>query len=410
MWLGMLVAGLLVGLAYPGARAEPPATRPAQTAPDEEWDRALTRTDSWTAGDIGHSMPIPGGRTLWLFGDSFAGPIADGKRVPGETTMVRGAIAWHQTPPDGLPPREIHFALAQPWKEYPVADWARPPEGLWPDGTWYWLMNDGAAVRGEDGGERFVLFTTAIGPAGNPEGMWNFRRIGGAILVVENPHDAPTKWRVEQRRNPLVTETERHGEARRVGENWGLAVVPGRARPGGGGAKDFYVFGIRNDEQGHLSLLLANCSEAALHDPGRWNYFTGKGWSTLPADAAPIADGLIDEFTIQWVEGAPGGGNPMLVLIQSEPFLGRRIFARTALRPEGPWSERKVIFEVPDPARDKRLMTYAAKGHAHLSRPGELLVSYVINSTDFWQVVGDPALYRPRFLRVPLEMLPPPPK
>ena len=62
--------------------------------------------------------------------------------------------------------------------EYPVAAWARPAEGSWPEGTWYWLMNDGATVRGEDGGERFVLFTTAIGPAGNPEGMWNFRRIG----------------------------------------------------------------------------------------------------------------------------------------------------------------------------------------------------------------------------------------
>ena len=214
-----------------------------------------------------------------------------------------------------------------------------------------------------------------------------------------------------QRRNPLVGETERHGEPRRVRENWGLAIVPDRARPNDGGAVQLYIFGTRQDEQGHLSLLVARCDEAALDKPERWQFFSGDGWSNRATDAGAIASGLIDEFTIQWVEGARGSGaGPMLVLIQSEPFLGRRIFARTALRPEGPWSERKVIFEVPDPARDKRLMTYAAKGHAHLSRPGELLISYVINSTDFWQVVGDRTLYRPRFLRVPLEMLPAPPK
>ncbi len=375
---------------------------------DAAWDAAFTRTDAWTAGDIGHSLPIPGGRTLWLFGDSFAGPIKDGKRVAGETTMVRGAVAWHETPAGGDPPQEIGFALAEPWKDYPIAEWARPSKELWPAGAWFWLMNDGAAVRGEDGRERLVLFTTAIGPAGNPEGMWNFRRIGGAILVVENPLDPPPEWRVEQRRNPLVGETERFGEPRRASENWALAIVPASGLTDPGKPRgDFAVFGVRTDDQGSYRLLVARSAPEALADPARWQFFDGQAWSDHPADAAAVAQGLIDEFTIQWVER---GGERMLVLIQSEPMLGRRIFARTARRPEGPWSEREVIFEVPEPARDKRLMTYAAKGHAHLSRPGELLVSYLLNSSDFWQVAGDPSLYRPRFIRIRLGVLPDPPE
>lgn len=375
------------------APKQPPGV--AQLTCDANWDAPFTRTNGWTAGDIAHSLPIPGGRTLWLFGDSFAGPVREGKHVAGETTMVRGAIAWHETPRNGGAPREIEFALAEPWKDAAVAAWARPAAGLWPEGTWYWLMNDGAAVTEADGNERFVLFTTAIGPAGNPEGMWNFRRIGGAILIVENPHDPPPQWRVQQRRNPLVGETARHGEPRRISDNWGLAIV----RDGDW----LYIFGVRGGEDGHQSLMLARCEERTLHEPDTWYFFDGDGWSGRAADAAAVAQGVPDEFTIQWVDR---DGQAMLVLIQSEPFLGRRIFALTAHRPEGPWSQRQEIFEVPDPARDPRLMTYAAKGHAHLSRPGELLVSYVINSSDFGQVVNDASLYRPRFIRVPLEMLP----
>jgi hypothetical protein len=50
-------------------------------------------------------------------------------------------------------------------------------------------------------------------------------------------------------------------------------------------------------------------------------------------------------------------------------------------------------------------MTYAAKAHTHLSRPGELLVSYIVSSQDFEQIIGDASLYRPRFVRVPLEII-----
>jgi len=46
--------------------------------------------------------------------------------------------------------------------------------------------------------------------------------------------------------------------------------------------------------------------------------------------------------------------------------------------------------------------TYAAKGHAPLSRRGELLISYVVNAHDFGAMFRDATIYRPRFLRIPL--------
>jgi hypothetical protein len=89
------------------------------------------------------------------------------------------------------------------------------------------------------------------------------------------------------------------------------------------------------------------------------------------------------------------------VLVQSEPFLGKRIFVRTAPQPEGPWSPRRAIYSVPEVVKNRSYFTYAAKGHAALSRPGELLVTYLVNSQNFGDLVADTTIYHPKFLRVP---------
>jgi endo-beta-N-acetylglucosaminidase D len=52
--------------------------------------------------------------------------------------------------------------------------------------------------------------------------------------------------------------------------------------------------------------------------------------------------------------------------------------------------------------RDKNIFCYAAKAHPSQGTSEEMLISYVANSFDFWQVVGDASLYWPRFIRVQL--------
>jgi len=47
---------------------------------------------------------------------------------------------------------------------------------------------------------------------------------------------------------------------------------------------------------------------------------------------------------------------------------------------------------------------YGAKAHPHLSAPGELLISYHVNTFDFWEnfSAGGVDIYRPRFIKLPL--------
>lgn len=379
---------------------------------DGAWDGVFTRTAGWNGGDIGESIDLGDGRTLWLFGDSIVGPVRDGSRVGGESKFVRGAVGWHETPDAGGVPGGVSFAIPEAFGGVPVVAWASPAPGLFGEGAWYWLMGDGAMVWDGDGDgdgrRRFVLFATAIGKAGNPEGMWDFRQVGGAVITVADPSGEPSAWEAVQRVNPLVGEAPAHGEAAREVDNWGVAVVawpPGVER----GAREIYVYGVRSSRPGDERLVVARCEEDELDSPGAWRFFDGEGWVEERADAKAVARGVVSEFTVESLvlAGKDGEvGEPVLVMIQSEPMLGRRVLARTARSPEGPWSEPRALFEVERVGEGSTLMTYAAKGHAGLSREGDLLVSYVINSSDFGQIFRDASLYRPRFVRVPVGELP----
>jgi len=163
------------------------------------------------------------------------------------------------------------------------------------------------------------------------------------------------------------------------------------------------IYGIRRSGFLNDGLVLARAPAATIDQFQTWRFSAGKGsWSTEARAARPIADGLVSEFSVDRMKI---GGRPTWILVQSEPFLGKRIFIRTALKPEGPWSARKTVATVPDVERNKSYFTYAAKGHADISRPGELLITYLVNSQEFGDVVRDTSIYHPRFLRFPLSSI-----
>ena len=69
--------------------------------------------------------------------------------------------------------------------------------------------------------------------------------------------------------------------------------------------------------------------------------------------------------------------------------------------PVGPLGPMQRIYRAPEVDFDPDIFVYNAKAHPHLSRPGELLISYNVNTFDFF---GDffqySDIYRPRFIRL----------
>ena len=41
-----------------------------------DFNQLFTRFSEWTGGDATYSVPLPDGRVLWMFGDSFIGTVA----------------------------------------------------------------------------------------------------------------------------------------------------------------------------------------------------------------------------------------------------------------------------------------------------------------------------------------------
>ncbi|MEO6040144.1 MAG: hypothetical protein ABIQ93_17150, partial [Saprospiraceae bacterium] len=79
------------------------------------------------------------------------------------------------------------------------------------------------------------------------------------------------------------------------------------------------------------------------------------------------------------------------------------VAVQIAKKPEGPYFPLHKVWHCPEWEKDLDYFSYNAKGFPHLSKPGELLIGYNVNSMDFWNdILKEPRLCRPRFFRLKL--------
>jgi hypothetical protein len=255
-------------------------------------------------------------------------------------------------------------------------------------------------IPGPEQSRRLVVFFFRVRRTPQDRGVWSFLVIGSAMGVVDNLADPPRDWRLRVINLPNGTSAQGVAHSPQASRLWGMAAV--HLAGSQHGLPELLVFGTRSS--GVFAFLnLAGATSDAILKFDVWKSYAGsKGWVDGLNGARSLTDGMVSEFSVEPMRIAD---RTIWVLVQSEPFLGKRIFARTASSPTGPWSERRTIYTVPDVARSKSYFTYAAKGHAALSRPGELLVTYLVNSNRFADLMTDTAIYHPRFIRVPLSAI-----
>nr|BFE86839.1 hypothetical protein GCM10020093_094400 [Planobispora longispora] len=173
----LLVLACLIPLAGRDSGECLPAA-PVEVRPDAEWTRRFaafgndnTRTDDWTGADGTWSVRLPGGRTLWIFADTFLGTVAgppnrNGEvshwRSPGRAPLIRNSALLQE--PDGA------FTMVRGTRADGAPDsWIRHPEV---PGTAYWPMS--AVVEPEYPGARtdvLRVFAVQVAP---PEGRHVF--------------------------------------------------------------------------------------------------------------------------------------------------------------------------------------------------------------------------------------------
>lgn len=309
----------------------------ALVVPAPDYTELFHRSEGWTGADATYSVPLGDGRTLWLFGDTFFGPVsADGRRGIG-TRMARNSV--------GLQGTSLQF-LEQPFE---------PPDRQ----GWLWPLDGLGAAPGR--AQIFLQQFEEVKP-GDPFG---FRAMG--LWLAEVEAGAADLRVLEYLRVP-------------VPGVWGNALAEADGW--------VYVYGVEDSASGKR-LRVARVPRGRLAEFGEWRFWDGTTWGLLPC---VVADGVSNELSVH--RSASGSW----VLISGNAGLESQILRRAAPAPQGPWSEPEVLFTAPEAGGG--VWAYNAKAHPELSDGRGLLVSYNVNAGDLGRVLQDASLYRPRFVRV----------
>jgi hypothetical protein len=367
LWMLGLMQGAFLGVfSLPALAAAPPLSF-GEAEPLPKINAVFERKDGWIGADGAYSVALSVQRRLWLFSDTWVGSVRDGKRY--DATIVNNSVALQDGSGNAA---KLRFVIRQN-ADRKAAALFTPADGR----GWFWLQ------AGVYTNNKLYLLLSQVEKTGDP-GVFGFQQIGQTLGIVANPDDEPTSWRLEQRKLPCtIFSPERQ-------LTFGAAILPDG---------DFlYVYGTDeeiNARRRDRSLIVARVRASALEDFAAWRFYRQDHWDSDCRAASRMAGGMASECSVSYLPTFQ-----RYVLVYTEGGLSARILARTASSPVGPWSTPTVLYRCPEASWDKRIFCYGAKAHASLAARDELVVSYVANSFDFWQVAADARIYWPRFIRV----------
>jgi hypothetical protein len=333
-------------------RPPPATTDPASiddcgvtVPPDNAGAEAFTAmfrqaTAGWTGGDGTFSTRLPGGETLWLFGDTFLGGVtATGGRERMYPDVSNTAVRQ-----GSCVTTRFRGRITDP-----------APFELGGTNLWHWPNQP--VVHGD----RIRVFWTRMQPVAD---------LYAAFGVTLATYDLGL--------NRLGVNTS---IPTRSNQWWGAAVVDDPPFT--------YVFGIQDGDP--RSVLLARTPLQNLD--GTWEYRTASGWSRNLADAVPV---LTDAHHVATQLSVLRDGAGWALVSQDLPGDTVNVWRGSA---PWAWGPRRTLATIPPVPG---AMTYNAMVHPQFSNGRELLISYNVMALRPELGAADGSLYRPRFLRAAL--------
>jgi len=331
----------------------------AQVTPDPDFNALLRKYNGgWIAGDATFSIALPDGRTLWLFGDSFIGTVNPDSSIVTGSHFIRNCAVIQ----DGDSMRSLHGgSFASPVEFLPSSD---------PDSVWYWpehglVENDTLKIFFSE----FIITTGVPG--------WNFKYTSGYLASYSYPG-------IEYINKTKIPYYDLNKVC------YGNAVMVDNGFT--------YIYGRKEtDTVHHFSYPhVARVPVGNILAP--WQFFNGSSWVSDPA-----ASYRIGNVTVSQQYGFFRQDNKY-VMINQDIWLSPKIYSYTSITPQGPLNNKVLLYQTP--ILYPTTFTYNAFPHRQFTSEGELLVSYNTNG-DFWQIFNNVEIYRPMFIRVPLNMIDP---
>lgn len=365
--------------------------------PDRQWTDLLHNKRGWTGGDGTFSVPMdgcdaPGGSaadTMFLFGDTLIGsidPITD-QRAPDFTMINNSCIVLKNS----IPKREN---LNHIWRQSPSGT----PDSLFiPDPAVQNDQSSQAYYWPQDGlvtGNNFYNFPMTV--MNDPEGPEGFQfKIDGVAMLSVPVRDGRLRTdHITQSRTGLYQSGSSSGGQLIFGGNF----LP-NTRQAGAPDPDGYIYVYGHRSRGLIKdLCVARIPEAAIANVDDWRFWNGSQWSDDISECAVIAENVSCELSVTPLRGRLHAGKYLLVFqeLVNSPIISCRL----GDSPWGPFGDIIRLYSCPEVTDGRSIYAYNAKGHPHLSREGELLISYNVNSTSWQAHVRHGYIYGPRFLRL----------
>ncbi|MDO3703571.1 fibronectin type III domain-containing protein [Micromonospora sp. C28SCA-DRY-2] len=328
--------------------------RPAQATGGMSADRLTAlfehygdTSGRWSGGDRTTSVRLPDGRLLWLFSDTFLGPVNPDRSRPRSAAFINNsAVVQH-----GDELREtVHGGSAEE-----PASLVPPPAA----DQFHWIGDAQVA------GDTLQVLVNRYRRTGS--GPLDHALLGTALATFTLPELTPTGIR------PLPL-------GKRI--SWGSTLL----RDGG------YTWVYGTEAFGQTKF--AHVARVAGDDlAGRWEFWTGTDWVADADRSARILSGVGTSYGVQRV-----GGRYVLVTHENNLVFSADLVAYSAAAPTGPFEGPDYLHRAPE--TEAGHLVYDADLHPDLARPGKLLISYNVNNVDDAVTYADANVYRPRFIEV----------
>lgn len=352
-----------------------------------DWSNLLLRKSGWIGGDGIFAIPHNGvdtadaaknQETTLIFSDTILGDIVNDSIKPG-FVMIHNSVAILK---GGEPKKEnIEFY----WDKKPDGK----PQSLFVPKTpnsepkdYYWLgdgfVNPAMADATYIFGYR-VRDTSAA--------SFGFAEVGNTLIKIPKGSKPPFKDQ-EQMDTPffLKAGADNYG-------SFGACIFANTKEAFSPNADGYiYVYGLRGKVK---NVLVARVLPEQFEKFKEWRFWDGKTWNADMNAVANIADHASNELSV-----TPLKDGRFAMVFQTDG-IGTTVGLRLSNHPQGPFGPIIKVFECQEPKIAKNFIVYNAKVHSNLSKPNELLISYNVNSFDFWNDIKKyPNLYRPRFIRL----------
>jgi hypothetical protein len=342
---------------------------PVKVYKDVAFTNFFRRTNGWIAGDVAFSIPLRNQQVMWLFGDSYIDNYdAATQTVPclfqvnnagllhTQTDLVNAATLSGNQP-----------GIKSYFKNSPDAT----NKKLWP-GNGY-LLGDTVYV---------YLQGIQLIPGGGSFGF----------IITGEDYMAKIKY-------PEMTVASYTALPFMDSVFYGSAIVK---EPN---SNTVYAYGVKNEGLGS-NVYLAKFD--ATNPTQNWQFWNGTGWSTNQAVKQKVANGYSYSVHVSKIRNK-------YVLLSSYFSVGcnqgKEVHSQVADQPQGPFTSDKKLFDITDSLQGHLPFFYFPVAHPEfINGKNELLVTYCINGytpclPDCTGGRKNPDTYRPKAMRVPLELI-----